>query len=249
MTAAFRLLALFGMLALSSCDKTTPYLPTQTRTVSVAYLKSLCHGEYYPIREELAIEGRVISSNLFEESRSTLILEDASGGISVMTMLHDIPAEYPFGTRMRLCCNGLMLRNFGGKIRLTATPRSSDDDRITASDLKCRSSLTPDNQKPSPRELSFTELSPRDIDTYVKFRQCRFTDRGRWCDYDAEHGCFLTTERQIYDCAGNIFRIRISGNTVYADSPLPQGTCSLWGVIDYFNGNYTLRLTDFGADD
>ncbi len=248
MTATFKLLLIFAVVALSACDKTAT--PTPVRTVSVAYLKSLCHGEFHPIRKELAIEGRIVSSNLFEESRSVLILEDTSGGISLVTSHPAITKEYPFGTRVRLYCNSLMLRDFGGKIRLTAIPRSSDDDRITAEDLKRRLIRYPDHgTRPEPRVLSFTDLSPRDIDTYVKFRQCRFTDRGRWCDYDSIRRCFLTTERQIRDRAGNTFRVRISGNAAYADLPLPYEECSLRGVIDYFNGNYTLRMTDFGTTD
>ena len=67
-----------------------------------------------------------------------------------------------------------------------------------------------------------------------------------------------TFERPIY--AGNaiqtvkssdkvkVFTVRTAATCVYAKEPLPQGTGSLYGIIDYFAGKYTLRVTNREAE-
>ena len=73
----------------------------------------------------------------------------------------------------------------------------------------------------------------------------RFTDAGTtWCDTDPETGRTVATERTIADARGRTFTVRTAGTCVYAKEPVPQGTGSLYGIIDYFAGKYTLRVTN-----
>lgn len=248
MTCVPNLLLLLAAAVLTACDRTTSFEaePDPEGTVSVAYLKSLCHADHYAIREELSIEGRVVSSNLFGEFGPTIVIEDPSGGISLSATRADGIGSYPFGARVRLFCNGLTLSNRGGKIRLTRP--AGDDDRLPAEDLPYFLLRLPDDgQPPCPRRMTCALLSPRDIDTYVRFDHVRFTDTGRWCDYDPERGRFVTTGRRALDAAGDTLTVRTSGNASYAGEHLPEAMVSLWGVIDYFNGSYSLRLVDFGV--
>jgi len=56
------------------------------------------------------------------------------------------------------------------------------------------------------------------------------------------------TEREIVDTRGRTFTVRTAATCVYAKEPLPQGTGSLYGIIDYFAGKYTLRVTNREAE-
>lgn len=47
---------------------------------------------------------------------------------------------------------------------------------------------------------------------------------------------------------GRTFTVRTAATCVYAKEPLPQGTGSLYGIIDYFAGKYTLRVTNREAE-
>ena len=73
----------------------------------------------------------------------------------------------------------------------------------------------------------------------------RFADAGKpWCDTDPETGRTVATERTILDAEGNEFTVRSAATCAYAKEPLPSGTGSLYGIIDYFAGKYTLRVTN-----
>lgn len=61
-------------------------------------------------------------------------------------------------------------------------------------------------------------------------------------------GRAVATEREIVDTRGRTFTVRTAATCVYAKEPLPQGTGSLYGIIDYFAGKYTLRVTNREAE-
>ncbi len=88
----------------------------------------------------------------------------------------------------------------------------------------------------------------RHTDTYVHFEGVRFVQQGNWCDPDPETGRPATTERQIADASGREFTVRTAGTCTYATEPVPQGTGSVYGIIDYFNGKYTLRIANREVD-
>ena len=99
-----------------------------------------------------------------------------------------------------------------------------------------------------PRTLTFGEVDMRHTDTYVHFEGVRFVQQGNWCDPDPETGRPATTERQIADASGREFTVRTAGTCTYATEPVPQGTGSVYGIIDYFNGKYTLRIANREVD-
>lgn len=88
----------------------------------------------------------------------------------------------------------------------------------------------------------------RHTDTYVHFEGVRFVQQSNWCDPDPETGRPATTERRIADHTGREFIVRTAGTCTYATEPVPQGTGSVYGIIDYFNGKYTLRIANREVD-
>lgn len=107
----------------------------------------------------------------------------------------------------------------------------------------------PGGETPSAQLLTFDAVSARHIDTRVRFDDVRFADAGKtWCDTDPETGRAVATEREIVDTRGRTFTVRTAATCVYAKEPLPQGTGSLYGIIDYFAGKYTLRVTNREAE-
>ena len=100
-----------------------------------------------------------------------------------------------------------------------------------------------------PPHSSLRSTPSRHIDTRVRFDDVRFADAGKnWCDTDPETGRAVATEREIVDTRGRTFTVRTAATCVYAKEPLPQGTGSLYGIIDYFAGKYTLRVTNREAE-
>ena len=60
--------------------------------------------------------------------------------------------------------------------------------------------------------------------------------------------CVSPTPGKPVDTRGRTFTVRTAATCVYAKEPLPQGTGSLYGIIDYFAGKYTLRVTNREAE-
>ena len=90
---------------------------------SVAYLKSLCDGKSsVAIAQDITIRGFVTANDLYGEFHRTIVVEDASGGISIAAEGSPLADLYPFGIVATVRCNGLTLCDYGGKIQLGTTP-------------------------------------------------------------------------------------------------------------------------------
>lgn len=233
--ARISLLTLPVLLTLpAGCDRATQpeftVRPPEPQN-SVAYLKSLCDGKSsVAIAQDITIRGFVTANDLYGEFHRTIVVEDASGGIAIAAEGSPLADLYPFGIVATVRCNGLTLCDYGGKIQLGTTPGDG-------------------GETPSAQLLTFDAVSARHIDTRVRFDDVRFADAGKtWCDTDPETGRAVATEREIVDTRGRTFTVRTAATCVYAKEPLPQGTGSLYGIIDYFAGKYTLRVTNREAE-
>lgn len=248
-TIVFCISLLAGLAA--GCDKATEPAfgeePGATQH-TVAYLKSLCDGRSsVAVTQDITIRGFITGNDLYGEFYKTIVVEDASGGIQIAADYTSLEEEYAFGAIATVRCNGLTLCDYGGKIQLGTTPEENGPGRIPRGELPRYIRVAPPEAGETHRaaRLSFGEVSARHIDTRVRFDNVRFANPGvTWCDTDPETGRVLATERTVVDAEGNEFTVRTAATCVYAKEPVPQGTGSLFGIIDYFAGKYTLRVTN-----
>lgn len=199
-------------------------------------------GEEVPAGKSCSLTG----NDFYGEFYKTLVVEDASGGISLLIDGTRLAFDYPVGAAVSIFCNGLTLGDYGGKIQLGTAP---DGDygvgRIPREELRRYLRRNPDkDRRPRPAVCTFDAIGPRQTDTYVCFEGVRFTEAGPWCDTDPETSEPQTSERTLTDAQGRTFRVRTLGTCAYATEPVPQGTGSVYGIIDYFNGKYTLRVSE-----
>ena len=211
---------------------------------SIARLKSLCDGQYYPIAGQTVVRGIVTGNNRYGEFYNQLVIEDASGGIAIAAEYTAAENPYPLGEELIVYCNGLTLYDYGGKIMLgkvagesTCIPRSELDAHLRLSGREAM------HRTAAPASIG--GLTAAHVDTYVRIDGVHFTERASWCEFDPETGRYLTTERTIEDAAGRTLAVRTLGGCLYADEPLPEGSGSLCGIVDRFNGVYSLRVTGF----
>lgn len=238
------------MLLMSACNEATS-IDHEAEEVyglhSIAYLKSYATSDARRIEASLVVEGVVTSTDRLGEFERELIIEDATGGIGIAIESAELYRRYPIGGRLQIYCNGLTLYNFGGRIEL-------GDER----DAYLRHGIRPENleryirlfnpaeRDPVPTVKQLTEIAPNDIGRYVCLDQVHFTEQGLWCDENAEE-LPIATEHPIQDDSGNPFWVRTLPTCHYAKEPLPVGRGSLYGIIDYFNGRYTLRVVNYGV--
>lgn len=239
-----------------ACDRssTLAYDQVPGRTVSIAYLKSLCDGPQFAVVQQIAISGRVTGNNRYGEFPDEIVLEDASGGIRISADYPALTNPYPLGCKLTVYCNGLTLYDYGGKIEIGKPTDEADywasgpDRRIPAEELARYLRIIDDEAcRPAAQRIDPNALTPSLIDTYIRIDEVRFAEPGTWCDRDPQTGRPVTTERRLTDEAGNPLplSVRTSGSAIYADEPLPSGCGSLCGILDYFGGAYTLRITAF----
>ena len=247
-----RAIAGLSLLLLSAgCDTATEPRFAEEPEASrhtVAYLKSLCDGRSsVTVTQDITIRGFITANDLYGEFDRTIVVEDPSGGIAIAAGHPSLADDYPFGAIAVVRCNGLTLCNYGGKIELGAEAGDYGAETIPREELPryIRITLPEEGEKHRAAPLTFGEVSARHIDTRVRFDGVRFADAGKtWCDTDPETGRTVATERVIVDAQGNEFTVRSAATCAYAKEPLPSGTGSLYGIIDYFAGKYTLRVTN-----
>lgn len=240
---------------LCGCNRaSSPYFDTdstQNDLHTIAYLKSLGRGTSTPIRQAITVRGTVTANDRYGEFYKTIVIEDQSGGIEIAidhTALGDI---FPVNAQVTVYCNGLSLGDYGNKLLLGATPTSEYSvDRIALANIN-RYIRMVDIEPTSytPAIIDISNVNSNYIDRYVRFENVRFLEAGeQWCETDPITGKLITTNRTIEDSQGARFVVRILDSSIYATEPIPQGTGSVNGIIDYFNGEYSLRISNFRVD-
>ena len=215
-------------------------------TATIAQLRQLYAGTTFVIATDVVVSGRVNTSDAEENFYRTFCVEEDGAGLEVMAGIDHLHNDFPPGSRVTLRLKGLALGDYGGKIQLGTAP---DGDygvgRIPREELGRYLRRNPDkDRRPQPAVCTFDAIGPRQTDTYVCFEGVRFTEAGPWCDTDPETSEPQTSERTLTDAQGRTFRVRTLGTCAYATEPVPQGTGSVYGIIDYFNGKYTLRVSE-----
>lgn len=243
-----RITLLASLVPLAGCNSASEprYQPAPQETrISIAGLKSRCDGLLStPISENLVIYGQVVANDLYGEFDREIVIQDQSGGIGIALDGERIHDRMPFGTLVEVRCNGLVLTDYGGKISLGYASDEFGNRTIPAQEADRFIRLSTDiDQLPATRRLKFNEVTHQHINTRVRFDNVRFGTEGRlWCDVD-ESGRAVSSEREIVDTDGNRFLVRTLHSCEYAMEYLPSGEGSLIGVIDYFGGKFSLRVT------
>lgn len=245
------LISALGLLFVGGCDKASiigieEEHPTGLHTI--AYLKSLCGTSQTTLHEEITLQATVTANDRLGEYDGCIVLEDASGGITMTLAGRELYRRYPIGSRLQIYCNGLTLRNYGGRIELGDVENEYGQTSISE-ELAVRhiQLLASADQPPKPTPLTIPEITSHHIDCYLLLEGVHFTTSGTWCATDPQTLRPTTTEHTICDDAGNAFTVRVLGSCHYANEPLPEGKGSLYGIIDYFNERYALRVVNWGV--
>ncbi len=235
------------LLSVAGCDSATEPAYGEERNIrSIAWLRSLVdHRQSIVVHEDIEIRGRITANDRFGEFYRRLVIEDATGAITVAVECSELFLHYPFGSHVTLLCNGLTLNDYGGKIEIGDGVDEYGACGITERDMVRRLHVeTPPDSPPVPATVSIGDIDMRLTDCYVRLDGIRFSDGGTWCDFDPETQRHITTEHEVIDTAGNTLTVRTPSTVHYANEPIPSGTGSLCGIIDYFGGRFSLRVTN-----
>ena len=232
----------------SDDEPPTEYPNTPHGRVSIAHLKALCAADRVVITDDIAIEGYIFANDLYGEFNKAIFIADESGCIEISVDCDSTAEIFFIGARLVVECSSLALGDYGGRIILgSAESDKYSVGRVAEKDFGRYFLIdTSQPQEVKPTTVKITDIATSHIGNYVEIKDVRFTEGGNatWCDIDSESGDYITTERTISDSAGNEFMVRTAAECTYRNETLPQGVCTLRGIVEYFNGHYSLRIVN-----
>ena len=210
---------------------------------TIAELRSLGRESTTTIRQQIAIEGVVVNTNLFGEFPHEMVLQDATGGIVLGVDSEHWNRVYPFSTRVRMECNGLILSKRQGRLTLHSGTSEWGVTSFSQQDLGFYLRIIPASEPQiSISERTFSEISSRDIATLVRFSKVRFKEVVPW----ASPADFYDTRHTITDRNGQEFTVLCAPTCRYNAEYVPSDEVTLEGIIDYRDGEYFLRIVNHG---
>lgn len=250
-----RIVWISWLLLLGACNRADElrfeehFDPERAETVDIAYLKSLCRGDNSPIRRTLVIEGRVTGNDLFREFPRQLRVEDPSGGIAIQIDGFRLHERYPTGAPLRIFCEGLWLGDYGGTVLLGAEPTGTFAvDRIPSADFAFRVQVLAEDFEPvAPADCTLGDLSPALLGRFIRLSEVEFVaeEQGAcWCETDPLTNRTVATTRHLHDAEGSTLSVYTAAECLYAKEPLPSGKGSVCGILDRFNGEMQLRISN-----
>lgn len=215
--------------------------------VSIPYLKTLCTGRSSVIDKDVSIVGTVVANDLFGEFYKTIVIADDGGGIEISIDKIRLYEYFPLYSEVAVICNGLALGRVGGKITLGAVPTGEyATDRIPYSEIgRYVVSVTEYPAAPDPAVVTIPELSVEHVSSLVMVENLHIVDAEcgiSWCD--CIDGIYTDTERYAADADGNMLVLKMYGECSYAHEAVPKGTVSLAGIVDYSDGEYSMRIAN-----
>ena len=242
---------IISLLAVACSDSTTIGYGQQSEgMISIAHLKTMAAGSSVEIVENVAIEGYVVVNDLYGEYYKTIVISDESGGIELLVDCDNTAVEFPVSARVTAHCTGLAVGVYGGRVMLGAVPeREFTVERLSMQ--KAAQHIRVDKSAPveiRAKEKKINEISTSDVSNYVVIDDVEFVDQGlAWCDKDPLTGEYIATTRAVSDSEGRQIGVRTIASCSYRAERLPEGWGRLYGVVEYFNGEFALRVVNHGV--
>ncbi len=206
---------------------------------TIRHLTSLYEGYPLLLTHNPIIEGVVVSNDRFGEFRNKVTIEDSTGGITIMVSSDSLYVFHRVGDVIRVECGGLTLGSYGGAVRLGEGDSMKEVVPLGIVRWKAHYSQVGKVDTLPYKDLSIGELSAEHLSTRLLLRGVRFVEAGEaWAPEKRD------TTRHLVDCRveGDTLAVRLSGKSHFASTSIPEGECSLFGVLDYFHDHYQLLL-------
>ena len=222
--------------------------PDLEANTTIAELKaSNIMGEFDEITEDIIIEGIVTaddrSGNFFRE----IIIQDASGAISIALDANDLFNNYPVGRRLFVKCQGLWIgdnrgsQQIGGGTELNGS--FTNISRIP--DALFNQYFFPGALvgQPTPVDKTIAELTPADYNLLINLKDVEFPANLVGVPY-ANAGGGSGVNQTIVDCNGGSVVMRNSDFASFAGSPMPGGNGDMVCIYSVFVSTPQLKIRD-----
>ncbi len=205
-----------------------PLLPNAEMSV----LRRAYTGVTSEIRENIVVEGRVVSSDAGGNFYRSLIVEDCTGAVEVMVGLDHLYRIYPVGSRLVLRLQGLALGQRDGVLQVGMLPETWDyrstgymSHQAVADKYMYRDT---DIAQVASDRIAIGEMSKALCGRLVTVERVAAADE-KQCWAEGSYRCC----RKFRDARGDSVYVAVSPYARFAGRPIPQDTVSVTGILMY----------------
>jgi len=254
----FKLFLVTGLLAIqSSCIKEEFDAPptggedpvvSGTR-ISIAALKATyVPNSFTQVPNDVYIVGIVIADDQSGNFYKEIILQDSTGGISVLIDQSDYYTDFPVGRKVFVKCQGLFLNDYNELIQLGGYIDYSGSypslGRIPLSLVSKYLLKGTYYNTVTPKTVTLATITSAPQNTLIKINDVQFICGNAapvtWADAIAQED----KNRTLIDCIDSTLIVRSSGYSSFAGIPTPYGKGSIIGVLQIFGTDLQLKIRD-----
>lgn len=211
----------------------------ESRTISIRQLVALYEGYPLLITEPIAVEGVVVSDDRYGEFYNKVVVEDSTGGVTFMVDSPTLYTLHKMGDILRVDCCGLTIGGYGRAARVGERSSQREVEPLSVARWREQYTFVGVADSLPYRSVALGEVSAELLSTRIYLEGVRFVEAGEKWAPNSE-----STTRHIVDhtTGSDTLAVRLSGRSDFANEEIPEGECSLFGVLDYFNNHYQLLL-------
>lgn len=219
--------------------------------VSIAYLRSLADERSQRIKGDVWVEGCVVLNDKLGETYKSFVLYDGEAGVDVKVDLENIDRIVPLYSQVRIRCEGLYVGREGSRVVLGTKPTAEYAvDRIQVAEFEnCFEIVYPYDNHSCKRTMYIADIGFDDVSCLVRVEGVRIVPEEAslaWCDADASECPFESSLRHFV--AGNdTLTVATLNRCDYATQVVPGDIVTLVGVVDSYNGEVVLRLSNMSV--
>ncbi len=229
----------------SNCDT----LNTIEANITIKDLKAMLpvYQDTLKITQDLIISGYVISTDLYGNFYKELVIQDSTGGISILLDQTYLYTMYPQGQRIIVYLKDLYLGHQYGVVKLGAT---YDDNgvikfgRIQGQEvIDMHLVKTCENTPQEPKTITLDQVNDDLLYTYVKIDPAQFSESElgtTWANPFADPP--QAVNHTLIDSKGNSIIVRTSGYATFAGEPIPEGSGPFVAILGKYNSDYQLYV-------
>lgn len=219
-----------------------------SREIAIADIYSMATARTTPIKEDLILRGYISANDKRGEFQRCFILSDGTCGLKVEVDMDNIESVLPLGTMVTISCSGLYIGREGRSVALGVKPTDSYCvDRIPEDRLLNYITISDGSYAmPTPAVVTISDIDKGNIFRYVAVKNLMLVDKERglsWCDKDTE-GNYILTLRHFTD-GENTIAIATAPTATYCDEEVLWDSVICVGVVDIYDGEVALRLSDY----
>lgn len=212
---------------------------TGNTTIDVLKKKHTIGATASKITEDIIIEGIVVaddrSGNFFEN----IVIQDATGGISVRMNASGLYNTFPVGSKVAVRCKDLYIGDYNGVHQLNGSVTDAIEDLLIPKHVL----VTAKDQTVTPAVVTINGLTPAHVNTLIKLENVEFASvdtNQTWADGVR----LLSVNRNVQDCNGGAIIVRSSGYANFAKDKTPSKKGSLTAIYTVFGSTKQLIIRD-----